>query len=410
MTIFTTRKDGRSHHAHPRIWSFYEELVLYGNPNLHLFGSNAQPNRDARAGSRGQWGIPGCRGSGRQACLQGAIVNMLEVLLVITPLHRTLIAVQDTPRYRELHVPQIRQPKSFLELRWPFRKGAYTPGSSRSRSISTMRWPFVFWPRRRRVDARVQTRRRAPGEVARDGRQRVEGGGVVAEDVAGQPRNTAQGKRDAARDVFVLCGCSPYHVAAFARRFRAVRNGRLAGLGSRGSLGVVYAGVEAIAGPPRGTHVAIVAAASVIACGPRAGWDSVGAASDGKGGRYDMHARPSLSRRKPRRRYGIAQTMTAQQGAAQGPCGAAHLSERVPVASGRLRTRKSDVVPRKCATYEEPGNSRFPGHPMPEIAKYRQPTQNHNISNLTSVLESNGKWTSHRIGLARYADDERTDW
>ncbi|KAF8148113.1 hypothetical protein K438DRAFT_1867019 [Mycena galopus ATCC 62051] len=43
---------------------------------------------------------------------------------------------------------------------------------------------------------------------------------------------------------------------------------------------------------------------------------------------------------QPHRRYGMAQTMTAQQGAAQGPCGAAHLSEVVPMASGRLNTHK----------------------------------------------------------------------
>ncbi|KAF8142976.1 hypothetical protein K438DRAFT_1784154 [Mycena galopus ATCC 62051] len=134
-----------------------------------------------------------------------------------------------------------------------------------------------------------------------------------------------------------------------------------------GSLGVAYAGVEAIAGPPRGANAAIVATArcagGLTPCqapymqhyrlrpprwlGQRGGGSNgKGSACQGPGFAWaarhpafwlvpPLHARifcglparvPCSSRPLPmrsstqlRRHYGIAQTMKAQQGAVQGP-------------------------------------------------------------------------------------------
>ncbi|KAF8194023.1 hypothetical protein K438DRAFT_1761581 [Mycena galopus ATCC 62051] len=338
----------------------------------------------------------------------------------------------------------------------------------------------------------TRTRRHAPGEVACDGRQRVQGGGVVAEDVAGQPRDTA---------VRTQVPCRSQHASGWSRAhagpWESCMHVEAIAEPPRGAHTAIVATasashVEAIAEPPRGAYTAIVATASARCAGgltlsraphvqryrlrPPHWLGQRGGSSDSKVGRYDMHVRPSLPLQGPhigsarqgpgvargarhpafwfvrplharifcgmgnghagvapkvhdaarglqlRRRYGIAQTMRAQQGTVQSPCGAAHLSERVPVASGRLHTRKSDVAPRKCflrqktasnpelsivkirnrcATYEELRNSRFPGHPMYEIDKYHHPTQNHDISNLTLVLEANARSKTHPIGLAR---------
>jgi hypothetical protein len=46
---------------------------------------------------------------------------------------------------------------------------------------------------------------------------------------------------------------------------------------------------------------------------------------------------------------------------------------------------------------------------MHEVVEYHQSTQNRKISP-TSVLESNETGIAHRIGLAKYADDEKTEW
>ncbi|KAF8214733.1 hypothetical protein K438DRAFT_1749823 [Mycena galopus ATCC 62051] len=255
-----------------------------------------------------------------------------------------------------------------------------------------MRWLFVFWSRR--VDARHAAVRQEKLRATGDSVWKVEG--VVTEDITGQPRVTAQRKCDAARDR------SHASSVPFAMRIWLVS-------ASHEFLGVVYAGIEAIAGPRIGVYAAIVAntrcAGRLTLCRashvqhyrlrPLRWLGQRGGGSDGSG-RYNMHEWPSLSCHKPsglwcrcvlvfsavwacggrpeslcksckstrevpcslqplpmrsstqpRRRYSIAQTVTAQHGAAQGPCGAADLSERVPVASGRLHTCKSDVAPRK---------------------------------------------------------------
>ncbi|KAF8179779.1 hypothetical protein K438DRAFT_1842779 [Mycena galopus ATCC 62051] len=213
-----------------------------------------------------------------------------------------------------------------------------------------MRWLFVFWSRR--VDARRAAVCQEKSRVTGDSVWKVEG--VVAEDVAGQPRDAAQSKRDAARDAFLICGCSPYHVAAFVRRFRAVRNTRLARLGLARVLGspadrCVHSHC-CEREPTQGAHIGFARQRPGIARDARhpAFWLSMTLRESCKSTReVPCSSQPSLMRSstQPRRRYSIAQTMTTQQGAAQGPCGTADLSERVPVASGRLQMRKSDVAP-----------------------------------------------------------------
>jgi hypothetical protein len=47
---------------------------------------------------------------------------------------------------------------------------------------------------------------------------------------------------------------------------------------------------------------------------------------------------------------------------------------------------------------------------MHEIVENHHSTQNQDISSPTSVLESNGTWRAHQIGLTKYADSEETDW
>ncbi|KAF8166414.1 hypothetical protein K438DRAFT_1857189, partial [Mycena galopus ATCC 62051] len=210
-----------------------------------------------------------------------------------------------------------------------------------------MRWLFGFWSRR--VDAR-----RA---AVRQEKSRATGDSV---------------KRDAARNALLICGCSPYHVAAFARRFCAVRNARLARLGLARVLGSRVCGkADAAPGVAR-AHIGSARQRPGIARGARhpAFWLVTplcarifcGMGTRGSPRKSMMlreswkstrevpcSSQPSLMRSSTqlRRCYSIAQTMTTQQGSAQGPCGAADLSERVPVASGRLHTRKSDVAPRK---------------------------------------------------------------
>ncbi|KAF8188512.1 hypothetical protein K438DRAFT_1833684 [Mycena galopus ATCC 62051] len=302
-----------------------------------------------------------------------------------------------------------------------------------------MRWLFVFWSQR--VDAR-RAMRQEKSRATGDSVWKLEG--VFAEDVAGQPRDATQRKRDAARDAFVLCGCSPYHVAAFARRFRAVRNVCLAHLGLARVLGsrvcryrshcwaadrcacshccecevcrkadaapgvacaVLSLAAPALAGAawgrqrwqqaiqyartaivelPQGAHIGSARQRPGVARGARhpAFWlvTLLGArifCGMGTRGspRKSMMLResckstrkvpcssqpsPMRSSPQPRRRHSIAHTMTAQQGAAQGLCGAADLSERMPVASGRLHTRKSDVAPRKGFLRQKRGASKF---------------------------------------------------
>jgi hypothetical protein len=54
--------------------------------------------------------------------------------------------------------------------------------------------------------------------------------------------------------------------------------------------------------------------------------------------------------------------------------------------------------------------TRSPGHPMHEVVEYHQSTQNREISIPASVLELNETGIAHLIGLAKYADDEKTEW
>ncbi|KAJ7303657.1 hypothetical protein DFH08DRAFT_825752 [Mycena albidolilacea] len=96
---------------------------------------------------------------------------------------------------------------------------------------------------------------------------------------------------------------------------------------------------------------------------------------------------------------------------AEGTWGGAYLSEVVLVAHGEMvHTHDIAKIRGICGTHEKLGNARFPGHPMHEIIGYHHSTQNHDISSLMLVLESTGTWRAHRIGLAKYADDEQTDW